>query len=80
MWVYLIRSEKDPGRRYVGLTEDFDRRLAEHNAGQATATYKFRPWKCEVRVWFDDPAKARDFETYLKSGSGRAFSVRHFWP
>lgn len=79
MIVYLIRSELDPGRKYVGLTEDFERRLSEHNGGKVTATYKFRPWKCEVQVWFDEPEKAEQFERYLKSGSGRAFSSRHFW-
>jgi len=78
MWVYLLRSEKNNERVYVGLTEDIDRRIAEHNSGQSDSTYKFRPWKCEVKIWFDDRAKAERFETYLKSGSGRTFSKRHF--
>ncbi|MCP4674691.1 MAG: GIY-YIG nuclease family protein [Deltaproteobacteria bacterium] len=78
MWVYVLRSEKNIERIYVGLTEDVDRRLDEHNSGQSAATYKFRPWKCEVKVWFDNPTKAERFERYLKSGSGRAFSKRHF--
>lgn len=79
MWVYLIRSEKYPDRKYIGLTGDFERRLAEHNSGRSTSTYKFRPWKCEVRIWFDDPDKAEAFESYLKSGTGRAFATRHLW-
>ena len=79
MWVYLIRSVKDPSRKYVGVTEDFECRLAEHNEGKSTATYKFKPWKCEVKVWFNDSEMARSFEIYLKSGSGRAFSKRHLW-
>ena len=79
MYVYLIRSEKDPDRKYIGLTEDFKKRMAEHNQGKSTSTYKFRPWQCEVRMWFDDPDKAKAFESYLKAGSGRAFSNRHLW-
>ena len=78
MWVYLLRSEKNRERLYVGLTENIDRRIDEHNAGQADSTYKFRPWKCEVKIWFEDPEKAKQFESYLKSGSGRTFSKRHF--
>ncbi len=33
-YVYLIRSVSDPDRRYVGITADLPRRLAEHNAGK----------------------------------------------
>jgi len=78
MRVYLLRSVKSRGRVYVGLTKDFDRRFEEHNAGKSDSTYRFRLWKCEVKIWFDDPEKARRFESYLKSGSGRTFSKRHF--
>ena len=79
MYVYLIRSEKNPEHTYIGLTEDFDRRIAEHNEGKSISTYKFRPWQCEVKIWFRDPDKANRFESYLKSGSGRSFSNRHLW-
>jgi predicted GIY-YIG superfamily endonuclease len=79
MFVYLIKSTRNKERTYVGLTEDFDRRFAEHNDGKSPVTYKFRPWKCVVKIWFDDPDKAKAFESYLKSGSGRAFSSRHLW-
>jgi len=78
MWVYVLRSVKSRERMYVGLTEDIDRRVDEHNAGKSNSTYRFRPWKCEVKIWFDDPEKAKRFESYLKTGSGRTFSKRHF--
>ena len=78
MWVYLLRSVRSRDRLYVGLTKDIDHRVAEHNAGESDSTYKFRPWKCEIKIWFDDPEKAERFERYLKSGSGRTFSKRHF--
>jgi hypothetical protein len=41
-------------------------------------TAKFRPWKVETAVAFSSETKARAFEKYLKSGSGREFSRRHF--
>jgi putative endonuclease len=31
-------------------------------------------------VAFDDELRAREFEYYLKSGSGRAFANKRLWP
>jgi predicted GIY-YIG superfamily endonuclease len=63
----------------VGFTRDLGQRLEDHNARKARHTRKFVPWRCVVAVRFDDERKARAFERYLKSGSGRAFANRHFW-
>jgi hypothetical protein len=35
-------------------------------------------WELVVFLTFADGNRAREFERYLKSGSGRAFSKRHF--
>ena len=32
-YVYLIESEKDPARTYIGYTDDLKQRLRDHNAG-----------------------------------------------
>ena len=79
MYVYLLQSERVPQQRYVGLTEDLDKRLAEHNAGASLHASKWRPWKLVVAVYFEDRDKAAAFERYLKKGSGHAFARRHFW-
>ncbi len=79
MYVYLLRSKSHPGRRYIGLTEDLKKRLAEHNGGRSPHTEKFRPWELVVAVYFTDPPKAEAFERYLQHGSGHAFANRHFW-
>ncbi len=76
--VYLLQSEQHPQQHYVGLTQNVRRRLAAHNAGRSTHTAKHRPWRVVIAVWFGDAARARSFERYLKSGSGRAFAKRHF--
>ncbi len=78
LFVYLLQSEAEVSRHYVGMSNDPQRRLEEHNAGQSIHTNKHRPWKIIVTVGFADPAKARTFEQYLKSGSGRAFAKKHF--
>jgi len=78
-YVYLLESLAFADERYVGLTSDLKRRLAEHNAGKSTHTAKFRPWRVVTYVAFSDEAKAADFERYLKSGSGHAFANKRLW-
>lgn len=78
-YVYLLESLSHPGKRYVGLTQDFRKRFAAHNAGQSPHTCKHRPWRTAVVIRFEDDGKAEAFERYLKDGSGHAFARRHFW-
>ena len=78
-YVYLLQSISHPEQRYVGLTSDFEKRIAAHNAGQSAHTAKYRPWKPVTFHAFIDEAKAADFEKYLKSGSGRAFANNRLW-
>ncbi len=78
MFVYLLRSIRSRERIYVGSSSNVDRRLIEHNAGSCVSTRKHRPWNVDFVCWFSNLQKARKFEEYLKSGSGRAFSKRHF--
>ncbi|MES2608226.1 MAG: GIY-YIG nuclease family protein [Pseudomonadota bacterium] len=68
----------DPHRYYVGATTDVPRRLIEHNSGKSIHTNKFRPWEIMTYIAFSDKIKAEKFEAHLKTGSGRAFSKRHF--
>ena len=79
VYVYLIESVSFPGRRYVGLTRNFTRRLSEHNRGEVNATWRYKKWRPVVTLWFDDMKKAENFEEYLKHGSGYTFAKRHFW-
>lgn len=58
---------------YVGLTENLERRLAEHNSGKNKTTKPYRPFvvihtkECLTRI------DARKEEKRLKSGSGKEF-------
>ena len=79
MWVYILQSVRHPRRHYRGLTSDLDQRLAEHNAGSVASTARFRPWKIIIAIRFENDQRAKSFEKYLKSGSGHAFSRRHFY-
>ena len=78
MYVYLIESEKNPGKHYAGITSDLKKRLQYHNTGKSPHTAKHAPWRIVVSIWFEDEAKTRAFELYLKAGSGHAFLKKHF--
>lgn len=79
MWyVYIIRSVSHPAQRYIGITDDLDDRLARHNRGGFKYTFKYRPWKLDVITGFPEKKRAIAFECYLKTGSGFAFTKKHF--
>ena len=79
MFVYILQSLSHPEQRHIGPTDNIDRRFSEHNQGRSPHTAKFRPWTIKAYMWFEDDQKVREFERYLKGGSGRAFATRHFW-
>jgi putative endonuclease len=77
-FVYLLRSKESPENCYVGVTNDVEIRLAEHNAGESIHTNKFRPWELVGYVAFVTLDKAKAFEAYLKCGTGRSFCRKFF--
>jgi predicted GIY-YIG superfamily endonuclease len=77
-YVYLLESSVDTRRHYTGCTQDLRVRIAGHNARQNQATVHGRPWRLVGYFAFADERKARGFERYLKSGSGKTFAKRHF--
>lgn len=77
-YVYILQSIPCPDEYYNGCTDDFTERLKAHNAGKSPHTAKYLPWKPVVVICFADDQRAVEFERYLKSGSGRAFAMKHF--
>ena len=77
-YVYILASISNPNRHYTGPTDDLTNRLSSHNAGQIRHTSKNRPWRVETTMAFRNNKKARAFEAYLKTHSGREFTSRHF--
>jgi len=75
-YVYILRSESIAEHFYIGLTEDLRSRLEKHNHGEVPHTRKYRPWKVKTALAFTDPKRAFDFERYLKTSSGRAFTKK----
>jgi predicted GIY-YIG superfamily endonuclease len=75
-YVYILESKTTPGHFYVGLTDELGARLAKHNAGGVPHTARWKPWRIKSAIAFTDRERAAAFETYLKTGSGRAFSKK----
>ena len=76
--VCILRSVADPSRHDVGITDDVCGRLEWHDDGPCGYTLNHRPWALVVSMEFPTEQEAVRFEKYLKSGSGRAFTNRHF--
>ncbi|PIR41444.1 MAG: hypothetical protein COV31_01045 [Candidatus Yanofskybacteria bacterium CG10_big_fil_rev_8_21_14_0_10_46_23] len=74
-YVYILYSSKSKNF-YFGYTENLKKRFGEHNKGLSKATAPYIPWKLVFYSAFDTIKKAKDFELYLKTGSGKAFAYK----
>ncbi len=78
-YVYLIKSINFPDQVYVGFTTDLKERLKTHNSGGSVHTAKYKPWTLQTYIAFSTKTQALEFETYLKSHSGRAFAQKRLF-
>jgi len=76
-YAYILLSSKSH-IFYFGSTIDLKTRLTLHNTGQIRSTKPHLPWKLVWYGAFDTEKEARDFELYLKTGSGKAFAYKRF--
>jgi predicted GIY-YIG superfamily endonuclease len=77
MWYYVYILELSNKKHYVGCTINITERFTRHTKGYVPATQPHRPLKLLWCCSFSDRYKAYQFEKYLKSGSGRAFTMKH---
>jgi len=76
-YAYILFSSKSH-IFYFGSTIDLKNRLNLHNTGQVQSTKPYIPWKLVWYGGFETEKQARDFELYLKTGSGKAFAYKRF--
>jgi putative endonuclease len=74
-YVYILQSADYPAETYRGHAENLRQRLSEHNAGKCPHTSKFKPWNIKFYGAFETLELSRQYEIYLKSGSGHAFQA-----
>lgn len=70
--VYVLRSVKDE-KRYVGMTENLERRLKQHLDGLVNSTKHRRPFRLVYTEKFNTKEGALKREKFFKSGKGREF-------
>ena len=75
-YVYILKSQKDRSKFYIGETIDLAVRLKQHNKGMCSYSRRFAPWSIETYITFSNAKLAKEFERYLKTGSGKAFLKR----
>jgi predicted GIY-YIG superfamily endonuclease len=71
--VYVLQGET---KRYVGITNNLARRLAEHRSGHTKSSQVIGQFKLLHTEEFADHVSARKREKYLKGGQGREFLSR----
>jgi len=74
-YVYIIKSCNE-NWYYVGLSNNLDRRIREHNCKKVRSTIAHAPFKLVYSKSFDTRVEARDYEKYLKVRSNKEKILR----
>ena len=69
-YVYVIKS-LSRNYIYVGLTNNVQRRLKQHNNGENKTTKAYSPFELILSEEFQTRKEAREREKYFKSGVGK---------
>ena len=70
--VYILKSQNFL-KSYVGMTDNLERRLNQHNQGWNTYTKRYLPWIVIYTEKYNTRIEAHEREKYFKSASGRRF-------
>ena len=71
-FVYVITSQTRK-YRYIGISDNVQRRLQQHNNGYNKTTKPYIPFKIILVEKLESRHEARTREKFLKSGVGREF-------
>ncbi len=74
-YCYILLSSKSH-LFYFGSSIDLKSRVKLHNEGKVVSTRPHTPWNLVWYGSFSAEEEARDFERYLKTGSGKAFAYK----
>jgi putative endonuclease len=68
-WTYILKCSD--GSFYIGMTNDIDQRILQHNSGVNSDCYTFkkRPVELVYQAMFQNPNEAIAFEKKLKGWS-----------
>lgn len=66
VYVYLIKSKKVSGWKYIGSTNDLEKRFEEHNNGRVFSTKNYCPFDLIYYEAYTSEKDAREREKQLK--------------
>ncbi len=69
-YVYILLNESKT-RTYTGVTDNIEKRLAEHNAGRVKSSRPYRPYKIIHSELLKTLSEARQKEKFYKFTIGR---------
>ena len=75
--VYILRSLSSK-KSYVGVTNNIERRIEEHNSGKHFYTKRHTPWEVIHTEEYSNFQEAQRKEKYLKTTSGRRVMQKIF--
>ena len=73
--IYVLESLIN-GIHYVGMTQDIQQRIKEHNSGRSKFTSGYKPWKIIYAEHAENFEKGRVREKYLKTAAGKKFILK----
>jgi putative endonuclease len=73
MWYVYALKAKERNYIYVGLTNNIDRRVNEHNAGYNKTTKPYAPFDLIYSKAFTTRPLARIHEKEMKTSTGKRF-------
>ena len=68
-WVYVL--ELTNGKKYIGHTNNLERRIKEHKNGRSIFTSKYKIAKLLYYENYSTRSEAMKREKFLKTGNGR---------
>jgi putative endonuclease len=74
--VYVLQGVQ--GKRYIGITNNLERRLSEHRSGNTKGGQVIGDFQLLHTERREDYDSARKREKYLKSGAGREWLKRRY--
>jgi len=69
-YVYILLNDAKT-RTYTGVSDDVEKRLAEHNDGRVPSSRPYRPYEIIHVEQFETLKEARQKEKFYKSTTGR---------
>jgi putative endonuclease len=77
-FVYILKSLV-ARKSYVGISNNPERRIGEHNSGKSCYTKKYKPWRLVFKESFPNRKEARKREKYLKTSAGRKYLKKYIF-